>query len=113
MLGEDHVLYRSDTQEATDLDPYRCCYPYMPLLWFGLNSRDVASGTHIHRTQPYLAGHSGAATPSSAYSHPGFLASDQNICGRRQRKGKKGEEKHTENNNKFNQIKRQKANFVI
>lgn len=43
----------------------------------------------MHRTQSYLTGHSGAATPSSAYSHPGFLASDQNICGRRQKKGKK------------------------
>lgn len=112
MLDEEHVLYRSDTQEATDLDPHRCCYPYVPLLWFGLNSRGVASGTHIYRTQPYLAGHSGAATPSSAYSHPGFLASDQNICGRRQRKGKK-EKRNTENESKFNQIKKQKADSVI
>lgn len=36
--------------------------------------------THIHTALPYLAGHFGAASPSSACSHPGFLASVQNIC---------------------------------
>lgn len=84
----------------------------MPLLWFGLNSRDAASSTHRHRAQPYLAGHSGAATPLSVYSHPGFLASAQSICGRRWRRGKKGK-RNTQNNYKSSQIKRWQVNSVL
>lgn len=85
----------------------------MPLLWFGLNSRDVGSGAHTHNP----------ALPSRSFwgSHPIIRVFSPRFLGfcpkylweEIKDRGKKGEKKHTENNYKVSQIKRWKANSVF